>query len=250
MFRLLRVKPPNGWGSVVWELAIVTAGVLIALAVQQWAEGRRARSHAMAAIGMIGDEAEVHYQYAVEWRRVAPCLYRQIDILSGRLVESRDTIDPAPVYSEPGFDFYVIRMPNRVYPLDAWQAAISDGVTTHLQRGIRGSIISLYSRAEQMNDSNELNNRDYPALFGLSRRLPVDAGSRLEFLRILDELRGRVEFMNLLAGQIINDTDRAGFRLDRSALARRTEASGTLRFCRQHKLPTSPLSAAMRGVAD
>ena len=38
MFRMLKLNPPNGWRAVVWELAIVTLGVLIALAVQQWAE--------------------------------------------------------------------------------------------------------------------------------------------------------------------------------------------------------------------
>ena len=35
MFRLLRLKPPHGWNAVIWELAIVTLGVLIALAAQQ-----------------------------------------------------------------------------------------------------------------------------------------------------------------------------------------------------------------------
>lgn len=35
MFRLLKLKPPHGWNAVVWELAIITLGVLIALAAQQ-----------------------------------------------------------------------------------------------------------------------------------------------------------------------------------------------------------------------
>jgi hypothetical protein len=35
MFRLLKLKPPHGWNAVVWELAIVTLGVLIALGAQQ-----------------------------------------------------------------------------------------------------------------------------------------------------------------------------------------------------------------------
>ena len=38
MFRLLEVKPPHGWNAVAWELAIVTLGVLIALAAQQIVE--------------------------------------------------------------------------------------------------------------------------------------------------------------------------------------------------------------------
>jgi hypothetical protein len=34
----MQVKPPHGWNAVVWELAIVTVGVLSALAAQEWAE--------------------------------------------------------------------------------------------------------------------------------------------------------------------------------------------------------------------
>ena len=38
MFRLLKVKPPHGWNAVAWELGIVTVGVLIALAAQQFVD--------------------------------------------------------------------------------------------------------------------------------------------------------------------------------------------------------------------
>ena len=38
MFRLLKLQPPHGWRAVMWELAIVTIGVVVALGAQQWAE--------------------------------------------------------------------------------------------------------------------------------------------------------------------------------------------------------------------
>lgn len=38
MFRLLKVKPPQGWVAVAWELAIVTLGVLIALGAQTFVD--------------------------------------------------------------------------------------------------------------------------------------------------------------------------------------------------------------------
>jgi hypothetical protein len=38
MFRLLKLKPPNGWNAVGWELLIVAAGVLLALGAQQAVE--------------------------------------------------------------------------------------------------------------------------------------------------------------------------------------------------------------------
>jgi hypothetical protein len=39
MFRLTKLQPPHGWNAVAWELAIVTLGVLIALAAQQFVDG-------------------------------------------------------------------------------------------------------------------------------------------------------------------------------------------------------------------
>src|SRR3954453_23048560 len=38
MFRLVKLEAPHGWAAAVWELAIVTLGVLIALAAQQFAD--------------------------------------------------------------------------------------------------------------------------------------------------------------------------------------------------------------------
>src|SRR5438045_1184070 len=38
MFRLLKLTPPHGWNAVVWDLAIVTVGVLIALGAQQFVD--------------------------------------------------------------------------------------------------------------------------------------------------------------------------------------------------------------------
>jgi hypothetical protein len=35
MFRLLKLKPPNGWNAVGWEFVIVTLGVLLALSAQE-----------------------------------------------------------------------------------------------------------------------------------------------------------------------------------------------------------------------
>jgi len=49
MFRMLKLNPPHGWNSVAWELAIVTVGVILALAAQQWADNLNAHSKARTA---------------------------------------------------------------------------------------------------------------------------------------------------------------------------------------------------------
>jgi hypothetical protein len=78
MFRLLRLKPPHGWNAVGWELAIVTLGVVIALAAQQAAETINQRHETAATrtafIGEIEDSLAI-----LELRRTAePCVDRRL----------------------------------------------------------------------------------------------------------------------------------------------------------------------------
>ena len=128
MFRLLKLKPPNGWSAVVWELAIVTIGVLMALAAQQWVDGLSWRTRTAASKSQIREELGRHYANAVEWRATYPCIDGQIDRLRTRLLASGATMDPAPIYREGEYD-YVLRIPSKVFSDTAWQAAISDGVS-------------------------------------------------------------------------------------------------------------------------
>jgi hypothetical protein len=78
MFTMLKVRPPHGWNAVVWELAIVTLGVVIALAAQQAAESINQRSETEATraalVGEIQDSLAI-----LELRRGAEsCIDRRL----------------------------------------------------------------------------------------------------------------------------------------------------------------------------
>ncbi len=87
MFRLMRLRPPNGWPAVWWELVIVTLGVLIALAAQQ----------ALDTIRWKGDVAEFRramdnelgYDFGAYRGRLAQsaCINRRLDELEQWLAE-------------------------------------------------------------------------------------------------------------------------------------------------------------------
>jgi hypothetical protein len=78
MFRLLKLKPPHGWNAVAWELAIVTLGVLIALAAQQIVEGLSDRSIAAKTRAEVADELNSDLM-SIELRRSAePCIDRRL----------------------------------------------------------------------------------------------------------------------------------------------------------------------------
>lgn len=86
MFRPLKVKPPQGWNAVAWELVIVTVGVLLALAAQQAAETINERHEAAETRAALTNEIKETLAI-LELRRAAqPCIDR-------RLKELRDIVD-------------------------------------------------------------------------------------------------------------------------------------------------------------
>ena len=73
MLRLLKLSPPHGWRAVLWELAIVTLGVLIALAAQQTVEDIQRRADQRALRETIDHEIALNlFAYHVRSRQF-PC---------------------------------------------------------------------------------------------------------------------------------------------------------------------------------
>lgn len=250
MFRMLKLRPPNGWQAVGWELAIVTLGVLLALAAQQWAEGRTWRAKAINATVALKEEVAAHYGWSVEWRAVAPCIVAQIDRLQKRVLASGERLEPAPVYAEPGFRGFVVRVPSKEYDDTVWEATISDGVSSHLDPALRRELSAHYAQVRFMIDLTARNNVDYQRIRSLGRPLPLDASVRFSLLERLDEMRGRAEFMDLLSGQMIDHVINAKMvpppNVARDAVMR----WGTFRFCRAQGFPTRSLAEAMTPVPN
>src|SRR4026207_1771773 len=70
----MQLKPPQGWNAVVWELAVIPIGVIIALAAQQWAEGLSWRGKVAATQRALRAELKEHYENAAEFRTLHPRL--------------------------------------------------------------------------------------------------------------------------------------------------------------------------------
>ena len=231
MFRMLKLNPPHGWHAVAWELVIVTLGVLIALGVQQWAEKRNWNAKAESAIAPIRAELNDHYAYAVEWRLVHPCIIAQIDRLQQRLADSGATLDPASVFHEPALGSFVLRIPVKPFVDSAWQEAVGDGVSTHLNPELRKGLGDHYIQATVLVEITKLNARDNQRLFTLSRPVALDPGTKLTLVQALDELRGRAEQMDFNSGQLIGQVSRLGMKPGPSKLAYVLDRSGTAQFC-------------------
>jgi len=78
MFRLIKLNPPHGWNAVGWELAVVTLGVLIALAAQQLAEALNDRSTAAETRAQVTDELNSNLMSMVLRQSAEPCIERRL----------------------------------------------------------------------------------------------------------------------------------------------------------------------------
>jgi hypothetical protein len=135
-------------------------------------------------------------------------------------------------------------MPNRNYNETAWQAALSDGVNSRLDKAIRPELAEHYVMMRRVHEMNEQNSLTYQRLLSLSRPIPLDPMVRYSLLQTLDELRGRVELMGHLSGQMVDHIVEANM-VPPADLERRALASyGTYRFCRAQRLPLRSLRDA------
>lgn len=246
--RRASLRPPQGWPTVAWELLIVVAGVLIALGAQQLVSDWADRRQAGRATEALRDELATHYMWSVEWRVVEPCIRAQIDRLAGRVMSSGSRLNPAPSYTEPGFDFFVLRMPSRNYQDGVWRSALVDGATGDLPAHVRNELTFHYRQVSALETMTAQNDADYQRLYSLSRPLELDPAVRASLLQQLDGLRGRAELMSFFSGQLLRHIEVVGMVPDREGVARRQRAGGTYRFCRARGFPTRSLKDAMVSV--
>ena len=190
-------------GGVWWELGIVTLGVILALAAQQWADGRAWAGKARTTREALREELALHYSWSVEWRATLPCMLAQIDRLQRRVVASGATLEPAPVFRNANFAF-TVRLPSKEYSRSVYDAALADGVLLRFDPALRRVLNTHYTQVDALTAMTP-ERRRLSGPVRLSRAIPLDPGVRLQLLTTLDRLRGRIEFMDLQSGQMIDN---------------------------------------------
>ena len=245
MFRMLRLNPPNGWRAVVWELGIVTLGVLIALAAQQWVEDRTWRQKAGDARLALREELRATHFRAVEWRVVEPCIQAQLDRLEQRVLTTGNRLEPAPTFRDR-FGRFNLRAPGRNYINSVWTSVIDEGVSSHLRSDERQGLATQYHESDFMGELGRQLRSKVTRLMSLSKPLELDPAIRLSLLQTIDQVRGDASDMAVIASNLVGRSDRLNVSPWSAEIGRFVEESGTFKFCRGQNLPTLPLVEATR----
>lgn len=247
---LSNLKPPQGWAVVSWDLAIVTVGVLIALVLQQWADERGAEQRKVQAVKGIRAEVANHYNYAIEWRVVEPCVVAQIDALTSRVLTSGDRLNPAPITREADNFKFVLRTPSKEYPRSSWDAATSEGLVAKLDPSMRNELSKYYAQIDELNAMSRMNDTDTLGMNELGQPLPLDASTRYAMVRELQDDRGRIEYRDTIAGQLIDHMEKVHMLLSIGDAQALTKRYGTYRYCKAHGLPMRTFEQAMQPIPN
>jgi hypothetical protein len=166
-------KPLHGWREFTGEVGIIVVGVLIALGAEQVVEAMHWKDRARHARQALAGELAGHYDQAIEWRIIEPCVAAQLDRLEQRLLASGDRIEPAPLFHEEDRTF-VLRAPSRPYPTAVWQGVVAEGVSSHLTDAERLDFGIYYQQLHDLDALNKELTATETKLNSLARPLTLD----------------------------------------------------------------------------
>lgn len=241
--RWRRFSPSMGWKAFWSEILIVVLGVAIALAaseaVEDWSWKAKVRDGEARLQGDLGRA----FTWGAEHYVIQPCVEAQLDLLAKRVVESGATLTPAPVYSDPTIQIpakprFVVRIPIRPWRFPVWEALIANGTTTHFSRQQQGLYSSFNDSIAAARDYKEEFNLLSGRLMALSYPIALDPAARQAYLVDIETLR-RLNFSILItARQHMSLMLRDGMApTPESVDAFLKENTGTVKFCKEHRLP-------------
>ena len=226
-------KPLHGWRQFVGEVGIIVVGVLIALSAEQLVETMHWHHAVDAARDSLYVEIEEKGYDAAELAIAQPCIDRQLQLLE-QAVLAPGPYQPVPAYSEGAMTF-AFRAPSRPWSNHIWQSVNNDGTVAHFDPKFRLGLARLYGLLDSMRADNAVADTLRWRLAALTRPIQPDAAARAGIVTDIEQARGVYAIMALVADQIIGNGEGVGFRPKAEDL--RADGSGTLNFCRAHRLP-------------
>lgn len=237
MFRMLRLNPPHGWNAVAWELGIVTLGVLIALAAQQWAESLNWKSKVAEGSDLLADEAFDNVGTSIEFYAAAPCMLAQVDRARRNLALPATARPPYTLYSDE-FGRFAVRTPLRPLYESTWNSLLADGTMAHMGRQQFSKYARLFETARKLSETAIVVDDRAQGLLVLARSGMFDMATTMRLSETAERLAQSISFGRMVAVRNIQAYVALGLSIDEERLKNQLEAqSPTLTACRRANLP-------------
>ena len=157
MLRLINVKPPHGWNAVLWELAIVTLGVLIALVAQQLVDNIHQRSEVRELVAALRAEMADNRARWQHMRASDLCTIQRLDAL-----QQWDATAPKGAKIIRGYRLFLWNQHS-----GAWDLAKTSDTTANIPLKERLMFASLYDAINNWRQMINEENANAQALSGL-----------------------------------------------------------------------------------
>jgi hypothetical protein len=230
----------KSWAGFAVEIAVVVIGVGIALAAQQLVERINDRERADRAIAALrGEVGDIDFT-ASEIQIVAPCIGAQLVAIRDKLVAGDRT--PLTRYKQAtsGGEF-VVRTPSRVWSDNTWQSIGNSDVLRRIEPKLDRNLGAMFAQVSSQREQNEGVRDKVNQLNALSMLVPASEVERFRLISLIEQTRGEIALMDLVAGQLRDRMASAEMLLDGSELQQRLSESGTINFCRERSLPLGRL---------
>jgi hypothetical protein len=221
-------------------------GVLMALALQQWAENVAWSSRTSEARSAIRQELRNHYFNAVEWRMFAPCVTAQLERIEHQVLESPPRLQPIAIHRLDKTRTAVVR-PSRIYDDSAWVGTVSEGTAFRLTDLEREILANEYWLAGKMDKLGEELDESDSRLLAATKPLELDPEVRFSLLQAIDKMHAASERMTDSAGEIIFWIGKFGAAPAREDVAKDLDRNSGFgrQFCGSEHLPTRTLVEAI-----
>ena len=188
MFRLLKLSPPHGWVAVLWELGIVTLGVLIALGAQQVVEAAQWREQVGAFRAAVRQEVAWNLGTADYRTKQNHCVKARLDQLE-RWMRGWQSGHPQTLTGKIGAPMSV-----SLYT-SAWQSR-DPSMMAHIPLAERLAFGELYDEFAN-NEGHRLDERQtWLALAKYDGATALDHGDLMELGELISRARYRDQRMS------------------------------------------------------
>lgn len=226
-FDIHKVKPIHGWREFIGEVGIIVLGVLIALGAEQIVEHWRASNGVREAERSMllelrdDDSAQAYARLAI-----SHCLTSSLGRLERQLLNERDGHVPF----QPGS---ISAPPFRTWDNDAWRAAQSSAITSHMSAGQMYNWSGPYTLIGPLQDSAVREFRDWGSIgdAGSTRQHPSEV-ERERLLSSISDARRENQLQTFLSGKFIEFARAAGVAVPaRTARTEATREAATIPNC-------------------